>query len=337
LYDERVIPLLSDPQKKSHLAFAEHFRNNWDLGKGKYLLVHYDEKWFWGLVVKKGARACEELGIDPQTFQAYHKSHINKTMAVAFTGFAFEDNIENGGEAFKLGFFRAQSHKIAEKEVREAVRQEDGKLKYNGPIVRRKGDAYLVDCCVTGSKVGTADDPKYPLQNLFRECIFPMIELEVGPGGRYEGYIPIIQGDNAGPHEDGTYKKFVQDYCASKGWHWEPQAAQMPHMSVLDLSVFPNMSRRHVQLARKRGGLKVLSENEIWAAAKRVWEDLESAKIASGFIQAHRLAKEVIKHDGGNEFLGVGGGISVGIRDDFHQTAKGLKRKDGKVFPAPGV
>jgi hypothetical protein len=289
------------------------------------------------LVVKKGARACEELGIDPQTFQAYHKSHINKTMAVAFTGFAFEDNIENGGEAFKLGFFRAQSHKIAEKEVRQAVRQENGKLKYTGPIVRRKGDAYLVDCCVTGSKVGTADDPKFPLLNLFRECIFPMIEMEVGPGGRYEGFIPIIQGDNAGPHEDGTYKSFVQNFCTSRGWHWEPQAAQMPHMNVLDLSVFPNMSRRHAQLARKRGGLKVLSENEIWAAAKRVWEDLESAKIASGFIQAHRLAKEVIKHDGGNEFLGVGGGISVGIRDDFHQTAKGLKRKDGKVFLAPGV
>jgi hypothetical protein len=87
----------------------------------------------------------------------------------------------------------------------------------------------------------------------------------------------------------------------------------MPHMNVLDLSVFPNMSRRHVQLARKRCGLKVLSENEIWAAAKRVWEDLESAKIASGFIQAHQIAKEVIKHEGGNEFLEVGGALSASV------------------------
>jgi hypothetical protein len=57
-------------------------------------------------------------------------------------------------------------------------------------------------------------------------------------------------------------KGFVGDYCTSRGWHWEPQAAQMLHMNLLDLSVFPNMmSRCHVQLARKRGGLKVLSEN----------------------------------------------------------------------------
>jgi hypothetical protein len=44
LYDERVTPLLSNPQKKSHLEFAKHFRNNWGLKKGKYVLVHYDEK-----------------------------------------------------------------------------------------------------------------------------------------------------------------------------------------------------------------------------------------------------------------------------------------------------
>jgi hypothetical protein len=98
-----------------------------------------------------------------------------------------------------------------------------------------------------------------------------MIETEVWPGGKYEGFIPIIQGDNNGPHhKDGTYKKFVRHYCTSRGWHREPQAAQMPHMNVLNLSVFLNMSRRHVQLARKRGGLKVLSENDIWAATQRV-------------------------------------------------------------------
>jgi hypothetical protein len=45
--------------------------------------------------------ACEEVGIDAQTMRAYHKSHINKTMGTTITGFAFEDNIENGGEAMK--------------------------------------------------------------------------------------------------------------------------------------------------------------------------------------------------------------------------------------------
>jgi hypothetical protein len=98
------------------MTFLKHFHNNWGLGPGEYLLIMYDEKWFWGMVCRKGAKACEELGIDAQTMRAYHKSHINKTMGTVITGFAFEDNIENGGEAMKLGFHQAQSHKIADKE-----------------------------------------------------------------------------------------------------------------------------------------------------------------------------------------------------------------------------
>jgi hypothetical protein len=109
LYAERVIPLLTDAQKESHFEFSKHFRNNWGLVKGKYMLIHYEEKWFWGHVIRKGAWACEELGIDPHTFEAYHKSHINKTMGVAFVAFAFEDSVENGGKAVKLDFLRCQS------------------------------------------------------------------------------------------------------------------------------------------------------------------------------------------------------------------------------------
>jgi hypothetical protein len=89
LYAERVIPLLSDPQKKKHLDFSKRLRSNWGLGLGKYLLVHYDEKWFWGMVCRRDAKACEELCISPVTFAVYHKSHISKVMATAVVGFAF--------------------------------------------------------------------------------------------------------------------------------------------------------------------------------------------------------------------------------------------------------
>ena len=58
----------------------------------------------------------------------------------------------------------------------------------------------------------------------------------------------------------------------------------MPHMNVLDLSVFPCMSKRHCALARRVGGCKVLSEDEIWSAAERVWDGLESAKVASHLL-----------------------------------------------------
>ena len=52
-------------------------------------------------------------------------------------------------------------------------------------------------------------------------------------------------------------------------------------------------------------------------------------------IQAHRIAKKVIKTGGENKFLGVGGSISVGVRKDFMATESGVARKDGKCIKAP--
>jgi hypothetical protein len=34
---------------------------------------------------------------------------------------------------------------------------------------------------------------------------FTKVEALVGVGGRYAGYVPIIQGDNAGPHQEGDF------------------------------------------------------------------------------------------------------------------------------------
>ena len=68
---------------------------------------------------------------------------------------------------------------------------------------------------------------------------------------------------NAGPHRDVAFMKYVVDYCERFGWYWEPQGPQMPHINVLDLAVFPKMSRNHCELVRKRGGTKVLKEDEL--------------------------------------------------------------------------
>ena len=87
-----------------------------------------------------------------------------------------------------FGLFRAQAHKIARQMVREAVRQADGRIKYCGPVVRKKDDLYLVDCAVTGCSHGTLDNPKFPLKALFENKIFPDVEALVGPGGKFEGY-----------------------------------------------------------------------------------------------------------------------------------------------------
>lgn len=72
-------------------------------------------------MLRLGAKACEELDINAQTFLAYHKYHINKTMGISFVAFAFDDNMENGRDATTLAFLHTLSHKVAEKEVCKVV------------------------------------------------------------------------------------------------------------------------------------------------------------------------------------------------------------------------
>ena len=58
----------------------------------------------------------------------------------------------------------------------------------------------------------------------------------------------------------------------------------MPHINVLDLAVFPCISRRHCSLACKLGGLHVLKEDEIWEQWLEVWKNLPNCKIANGYV-----------------------------------------------------
>ena len=91
-------------------------------------------------------------------------------------------------------------------------------------------------------------------------------------GGPFEGYTPVIQGDQAGPHEESEFKRRVQEQCDSKGWLWEPQAPQMPHLNVNDLALFPATSKWHSSKIRKRTG-SVASKDMIWECAEQVWEE----------------------------------------------------------------
>jgi hypothetical protein len=66
--------------------------------------------------------------------------------------------------------------------------------------------------------------------------------------GKYEGYILIQQGDNAGPHQDKDFKDWCISECERRGWHWEPQAAQMPYVNNLDLAFLSSPYQRGMLL-----------------------------------------------------------------------------------------
>lgn len=274
-------------------------------------------------------KMMESLGLDKSHTYIYHKRHIDKVMAVAFTAYAFDSHVENGGDGLKLGLFCVQGARIAKRVQRESTRDDNNQLKYNGRIIRNKGDAYLVDCNVTGSNEGTSDKPKFSLLSLMRDHIFPKINDLIKPGGEYEGYLPVIQGDNAGPHTDQTYIRYVTGYCERENWKWEPQAPQMPHANNLDLSVFPQMSKRHSKILSSYGK-KCAPAEEIWQAANQVWKDLPSADIARGFILAYRIAEKVIKYKGKNTFLQQSD-FHSNVRDDFADGPNGVIKKINEV------
>jgi len=244
-------------------------------------------------------------------------------MGVAFTGYAFNGNFEDGGEGVKLGFFRSEGVRIAQKSQRKGRRLENGMMRFDGELLREKGDCYFVDTTVSGSNEGTSSAPKFSLKRLFETTVFPRIEELVGPGGAYEGYLPIIQGDNAGCHQCAEYLSYCEQYCLQRGWRWEPQAPQMPHANNLDLCVFPMMSKRHSDLLREHSN-SVPTQDQIWAAACEVWNTMPSSKIARGYVLAYRLMDKVIKSKGRNEWL-RDGGLHQHTRKDFVNTDKGIR------------
>ena len=326
-YTERLLPLLSAKQRQEHMAFSRYLRSLWGLGEGKYLWIHYDEKWFWGFVARI-AKACPAMGVPRKELFAYHKNHVNKVMGIAVVAFAFDGTPDNGGDGIKLSFTRAQASKIANKLQRAySGMTADGRRQFQGPVVRRKGEAFSFDTTVTGSNEGTSDNPKFALKRLFEDLVFGMVQTYVQPGGQYEGYTPVIQGDQAGPHEEEVFKRAMSEACNDNGWHWEPQAPQMPHLNVCDLAVFPAMSKRHSELTR-RHTQSVASKDVIWNAAEQVWRELPACKIARSFVLAWRLAEVVLAKNGANTFLGTKE-MHARVREDFDDTATGvvLKKK----------
>jgi hypothetical protein len=140
-------------------------------------------------------------------------------------------------------------------------------------FVGMKGNACLLDCNVTGSDEGTSNSAKFLLMALFCDQVFPKIgDLLVGPGGAYNGYLPVFQCNNAGPNVDGSFHYFMKGICESKGWKWEPCTAQMPHNNNLDLAVFQMMSKRHSALLKMYSNLQ--ASHKIWRTAEEVWTSL---------------------------------------------------------------
>jgi hypothetical protein len=234
-------------------------------------------------------------------------------MAHCCVGYLFDGHLEDGGDGFLISCDRCASFKMPLRNSYHSSRDADsGKLKFKGNAIKhKKGEPYLVDCNVTGSDVGTATKPCFPLLNLWKYTLVPAIAQLLAPGAPCEGAQVIVQQDNAGPHVEEVYSAWMLAMFDSLGWMYEPQAPQGmstiymynliylaqinmymndnifvptgPYTNVLDLYLFPSMSHRHSAQLQRQSNTE-LPLDVIWKCVDSVWTDTISAEVVRSCI-----------------------------------------------------
>ena len=102
-----------------------------------------------------------------------------------------------------------------------------------------------------------------------------------------------------------------------------------PYTNVLDLSIFPMMSKRHSERLQLYNNTEALKER-VWCTAMLVWNKTSSSDIARAFVLAYRVLGQIIAEDGNNQWLAMGI-PHCNVRKDFLDTPTGIRRK----YPAP--
>ncbi len=229
LYAKNIKPGLSPENQMKQVAFSRRVLHRWGLpSTEKILWIHCDEKWFHGIVPRTNAKACPELGINRQSHSAHHKKHIAKVMAHCCVGYMFQGDVEAGGDGFLISCDRCASYKMPLRNSYESSRDPaTGKIVFKGNALKHtKGVPFLVDCAVTGSDVGTATKPCFPLKRLWEFTLIPAIAQMVDEGGPCAGATVVVQQDNAGPHIEEAYSTWIHEMFDTLGWMYEPQAPQ---------------------------------------------------------------------------------------------------------------
>ena len=326
LYKKNIKPGLTPENRQKQVDFSKHVHNRWGLPPGKKVLwIMSDEKWFHSLVPRSNAKTCKELRIPVQSYSAHHKKNIKKVMVHCTVGYCFDGDPENGGEGFLIGCHRCAAFKVPQRDVRYSSKDPNtGRTIFRGnPIKHRRGVPYLVDCNVTGSDPGTPTDPKFPLQKLWEHTLIPSIEALVSPGGPCSGAQVVFQEDNAGPHQEGTYREWMLAEFEQRNWMVELQAPQGPYTNVLDLYLFPGMSHRHSEIIQLYNSTEANMERT-WNTVLGVWGSTSSAEVARAFVLAYRIMRLIIEENGNNSWLSEGT-PHCNVRHDYIDTNTGIR------------
>jgi hypothetical protein len=99
-----------------------------------------------------------------------------------------------------------------------------------------------------------------------------------------------------------------------------------PYTNVLDLALFPAMSKHHSEIIQIYNNTEATKERT-WTVAKQVRAKTTSSEVARAFVLAFRVTKKIIEEKGDNRWL-ADRTPHCNVRRDFMDTEYGIRRKD---------
>jgi hypothetical protein len=304
-------------------VFSKRVHDRWDLPADvKILWTMSDEKWWHGLVSRTFAKMCPELGVERSSSVVHHKNHIRKVMGHATVVVCFTNSPEDGCDGYAITLNRCQGFQVCRKTMKEVTKNAvtDWNESKNNAIKRNKGDLVLQDCNVTGIDTGTPSNPKFALKGLWEDGLLPQLDALVAVDGPCAGVIVCHQENSAGPHKEGQFHQWLEAEFKRRNWQLELQAPQGPYSNVLDLQLYPAMSKRHSFLLQHTDA--EASKDRTWGVAKQVWDTCSFAMICRAFIHAYRIMKKIMHEESGNSWLSTGAS-HCNVRADFVDNATG--------------
>ena len=65
-------------------------------GKKAIIIIYYNEKCFWGIILQAYTKQCKYIGINKFDFTTFHQDPVNKVMGIGFVAAYFDITPENG-------------------------------------------------------------------------------------------------------------------------------------------------------------------------------------------------------------------------------------------------
>jgi hypothetical protein len=232
---------------QKQFVFSKRVHDRWVLPADvKILWTLSDEKWWHGLVSRTFAKMCPELGVERSSFAVHHKNRIRKAMG----RICFTNSPEEGCDGYNaISLNRCHGFKVCRKTTKEVTKntitgRNESK---NNAIKNNKCDLVLQDCNVTGTDTGTPSNPKFSLKDLWEDCLLPQLDVLVAADGPCRGHC-MSPRRQCRPAQRRPIPSMARGRIQEKELAVRTSGPSRAYTNVLDLQLFPAMSKRHSSL-----------------------------------------------------------------------------------------